>query len=331
MSDRAGIMPGMTQRTTAPGQPAAVDEGSLDRPALEARLAGLRGELTGYCHRMLGSPFEADDAAQETMIRAWRALDRFEGRSSLRTWLYRIATNVCADLAAGRARQARPMDLTSPGAPAAPPPETTWVLPSPDLVVLGVPGPVDPAELAVARESVRLALVVALRRLAPRQRAVLILREVLGWSAAETADLLDTSVAAVNSALQRARAAVAAAGPEPIRGDDPGQRELLAQYVTAFERYDMTALTALLRADATMSMPPPGRWLRGQADHTTFMRGTGSGRECSRLVPATVTGQPAPLADAGSRRPEGGRRGRRPGRDGRRRPARPVIAAVEDR
>jgi RNA polymerase sigma-70 factor (ECF subfamily) len=331
-------MPGMTQRRTAPGQPEAVDEGSPDRPALEAHLAGLRGELTGYCYRVLGSPFEADDAAQETMIRAWRALDRFEGRSSLRTWLYRIATNVCNDLAASRARQARPIDLTGPGAPAGPPaaplPETTWVLPAPDPVVLGVPGPQDPAELAVARESVRLALVVALRRLAPRQRAVLILREVLGWSAAETAELLDTSVAAVNSALQRARAAVAAADaaePEPIRGDDAGQRELLARYVMAFERYDMTALTALLHADATMSMPPPGRRLRGPAGHAACVLGPASGREGPRSVPARVTGQPAPLAEAGSRRPEGGRHGRRAGWEGRRRPVRPAIGGADDR
>jgi RNA polymerase sigma-70 factor (ECF subfamily) len=306
----------MTQGTSAPSAGELTDDPAAPPPTrpvapgaqpsraeLEERLAGFRGELTGYCYRMLGSPFEADDAVQETMIRAWRALDRFEGRSSLRTWLYRIATNVCTDAVAGRARRARPVDLTGPSAPAdaiaAPLPEAAWVLPAPDAAVLpggGSGGAGDPAERAVARESVRLAFVVALQRLAPRQRAVLILREVLGWPAAETAQLLDTTVASVNSALQRARATLAAADvtdSDPLHPADDWQRDLLARYVSAFESYDMAALTALLRADATMTMPPLEFWIRGPRDITAFMVGHGIGCQHSRLVPTVANGNPA--------------------------------------
>lgn len=277
---------------------------TLTRSELEDRMASYRAELTGYCYRLLGSPFEAEDAVQETMVRAWRSLDRFEGRAALRTWLYRIATNVCTDLAAGRARRARPMDLSGPSAPSdglpAPLPESTWVLPAPDGALLagaaGGGGAADPAELTVARESVRLALIVALQRLAPRQRAVLILREVLGWSAAETAELLETSVAAVNSALQRARATLAAAQPaetDPLLPTDDDQKELLARYVEAFESYDMEALTALLHEDATMTMPPLDLWLRGPQDIVEFMLGPGRACENSRLVPTSANGMPA--------------------------------------
>jgi RNA polymerase sigma-70 factor (ECF subfamily) len=306
--------PALSSNPRSPGQPAAdpppSDEQSaaglateqLSRAELEERLAGYRGELTGYCYRMLGSPFEAEDAVQDTMIRAWRALDRFEGRSSLRTWLYRIATNVCTDALAGRARRARPVDLTGPSAPSdavpAPLPEATWVLPAPDAAVLSgvASGAVDPADQAVARESVRLALVVALQRLAPRQRAVLILREVLGWPAAETAQLLDTTVASVNSALQRARATLAASdvtASDPLRPADDQQRDLLARYVTAFESYDMTALTALLRDDATLTMPPLEMWMRGPQDIVGFMLGHGAVCRDSRLVPSLANGSPA--------------------------------------
>ncbi len=276
----------------------------LTRAELEERLAGYRGELTGYCYRMLGSPFEAEDAVQDTMIRAWRALDRFEGRSSLRTWLYRIATNVCTDALAGRARRARPVDLTGPSAPSdalpAPLPEAAWVLPAPDAAGLSggavASGPVDPADQAIVRESVRLALVVALQRLAPRQRAVLILREVLGWPAAETAQLLDTTVASVNSALQRARATLAASdvtASDPLRPADDEQRDLLARYVSAFESYDMAALTALLRDDATLTMPPLETWMRGPQDIVGFMLGHGAICRDSRLVPTLANGSPA--------------------------------------
>src|SRR5207244_10329132 len=177
------------------------------RPAadeLGARLEQHRRELTAYCYRMLASPFEAEDAVQETLIRAWRSFDRFEGRAALRSWLYRIAANVCLDMLHGRERRARPMDL----GPAREPvetnlntlPETTWIQPVPDGLV--VPEG-DPAEVAIARETIRLALVAALQHLPPRQRAVLILCEVLRWKATEVAELLDTSLAAVNSALPR--------------------------------------------------------------------------------------------------------------------------------
>jgi RNA polymerase sigma-70 factor (ECF subfamily) len=296
----------------APAELPSLGEPSAGQPAreqpsraeLEERMAAYRSELTGYCYRMLGSPFEAEDAVQDTMIRAWRALDRFEGRSSLRTWLYRIATNVCTDALAGRARRARPVDLTGPSAPSdalpAPLPEATWVLPAPDAAVLSggaaAGAPVDPADQAVARESVRLALVVALQRLAPRQRAVLILREVLGWPAAEAAALLDTTVASVNSALQRARATLAASevsDSDPLRPSDDEQRDLLARYVSAFESYDMTALTALLRDDATLTMPPLDFWMRGPEDIAGFMLGHGAICRGSRLVPTLANGSPA--------------------------------------
>src|SRR6266540_4224591 len=207
---------------------------------LEGRLEEHRAELTAYCYRMLGSPFEAEDAVQETLIRAWRGFDRFEGRSALRSWLYRIATNVCLDMLNGRERRARPMDLGPAREPIAANlstlPEVTWLEPVPDALV--VPAEGDPAELAVARETVRLAFVAALQHLPPRQRAVLILCEVLRWKASEVAELLETSVASVNSALQRARSTLAAADvtatdhPEPM---DDEQRALLARYVDAFE------------------------------------------------------------------------------------------------
>ncbi|MFI6769882.1 sigma-70 family RNA polymerase sigma factor [Streptomyces sp. NPDC050355] len=262
------------------------------------RLEAHRTELTGYCYRMLGSAFEAEDAVQETMVRAWRAHDRFEGRSSLRSWLYRIATNVCLDLLKGSQRRARPMDLSSPSSVDTPIgtglPEATWIGPVPDERVLVSAG--DPAETAVARESIRLAFVSALQRLAPRQRAVLILREVLSWSAAEVAELLGSSVASVNSALQRARATLAAGGESadaPPRPLDDAQRSLLTRYVDAFERFDMDALTALLHEDSTLSMPPYELWLRGRADILKWLLGPGCGCEGSHLVPVAANGRPA--------------------------------------
>jgi RNA polymerase sigma-70 factor, ECF subfamily len=257
-----------------------------------------RAELTGYCYRMLGSAFEAEDAVQETLVRAWRGLDRFEGRASLRSWLYRIATNVCLDMATGRQRRARPMDLgpsstadTTLG-PALP--EVTWVEPIPDGQVLPETG--DPAELAVARESVRLAFVAALQHLPPRQRAVLILREVLHWQASEVAELLDATVASVNSALQRARATLAArhvTATDTFQPMDEEQQALLARYVDAFERYDLDALTALLHEDATQSMPPYDLWLQGHDQIRGWYLGTGIGCRGSRLVPTVANGSPA--------------------------------------
>ncbi|MFF5975957.1 sigma-70 family RNA polymerase sigma factor [Streptomyces sp. NPDC012769] len=262
------------------------------------QLEKYRTELTGYCYRMLGSAFEAEDAVQDTMVRAWRSLDSFEGRSSLRSWLYRIATNVCLDSLSAGNRRARPMDLTDP-TPVAQArlnerPEITWLEPVPDGRVL--PSVADPAETAVSRETVRLAFVAALQHLPPKQRAVLILREVLAWKASEVAELLDTTVASVNSALQRARATLAEQAPAASDGADPldeEQKALLERYVAAFEGYDMKALTALLHEDATMSMPPYDLWLRGHDDIVGWMLGVGEVCRGSKLVPTVANGQPA--------------------------------------
>ena len=258
-----------------------------------------RVELTAYCYRMLGSSFEAEDAVQETLLRAWRGLDRFEGRAALRSWLYRIATNVCLDMLNGRQRRARPMDLGPAREPVAAnlstQPEVTWIEPIPDG--LAVPAEGDPAEVAVARETIRLAFVAALQHLPPRQRAVLILCEVLRWKAVEVAELLDTSVASVNSALQRARATLEArnvsAADTPASLDE-ADAELLARYVDAFERYDMEALTSLIHEDATQSMPPYELWLRGRDDILRWWAGPGAGCRGSRVVPTrAANGAPA--------------------------------------
>ncbi|MFF9912079.1 sigma-70 family RNA polymerase sigma factor [Streptomyces sp. NPDC013457] len=263
-----------------------------------SELEKYRTELTGYCYRMLGSSFEAEDAVQDTMVRAWRSFDSFEGRSSLRSWLYRIATNVCLDSLNAGNKRARPMDLTA-ATPVAQAqlnarPEITWLEPIPDGRVL--PSVADPAETAVSRETVRLAFVAALQHLPPKQRAVLILREVLAWKASEVAELLDTSVASVNSALQRARATIAENEPTVSDAADPldeEQKQLLERYVAAFEGYDMKALTALLHEDATMSMPPYDLWLRGHDDIVGWMLGVGDVCRGSKLVPTVANGSPA--------------------------------------
>ena len=264
---------------------------------LESLLESHRRELTGYCYRMLGSAFDAEDAVQETFVRAWRSFDRFEGRSSLRSWLYRIATNVSLDMLSGRERRARPMDLGPSREPVAENlnllPEVTWIEPIPDGRV--VPDG-DPAEVAIAHDTIRLAFIAALQHLPPRQRAVLILCEVLRWQAIEVAELLETSVASVNSALQRARATLEATdlttdSPLSIEAADA---ELLERYVQAFERYDMEALTALIHEDATQSMPPYDMWLRGREDIFTWWYGPGIGCKGSRVIPAgTANGSPA--------------------------------------
>jgi RNA polymerase sigma-70 factor (ECF subfamily) len=251
-----------------------------------------RRELTGYCYRMLGSGFEADDAVQETILRAWQGLDDFEGRSALRSWLYRIATNVCLDMLRGRGRRARPMDLGGPytadtfGGETLP--EHAWVLPIADARVMPADG--DPAEVAASRDTVRLAFVTALQHLPARQRAVLILREVLRWQAAEVAELLDTSVASVNSALQRARATLAARDTSRTDSVPADQRELLAAYVDAFQRYDISRLVSLLRDDVVMSMPPYNFWLQGPAEVSRWLLGTGCGCRGSRLVATAANG-----------------------------------------
>jgi len=258
---------------------------------LGEQLDQYRGELTAYCYRMLASPFEAEDAVQETMIRAWRAYEGFEGRSALRSWLYRIATNVCLDMLNGRERRARPMDLGPSGAPIVEnlrTPEVPWLQPVPDALVA------DPAELAVSRETIKLAFVAALQHLPPRQRAVLILCEVLKWQATEVAELLDTTVASVNSALQRARATLDSRKLDETLTVEEADRDLLARYVAAFEAYDIEALTALIREDATQSMPPFDLWLTGREDIFTWWFGPGIGCKGSRVVPVTAAnGSPA--------------------------------------
>ncbi len=258
-----------------------------------------RRELTGYCYRLLGSAVDAEDAVQLTMLRAWRALERFDGRSSLRTWLYRIATNVCFDELAGAKRRAMPVDLSpAPSEPVAsslgaPLEDSVWLTPAPDARVLPEG---DPADVAVARESVRLALVAALQHLPPRQRAVLLLREVLRWPAEEVADLLGSTTASVNSALQRARATLAAKEPRPgspLDALDAEHAALLRGYVAAFEAYDMDALARLLHAEVVQSMPPFALWLRGVDDVVAWHVGPGAGCRGSRVLPVAANGSPA--------------------------------------
>ncbi|KPI33532.1 RNA polymerase, sigma-24 subunit, RpoE, ECF subfamily [Actinobacteria bacterium OV450] len=276
---------------------------------LDAAMDRYRVELTGYCYRMLGSSFDAEDAVQDTYVRAWRSHAKFEGRSSLRSWLYRIATNVCLDQLSAGNRRARPMDLGAPQHQASAilneRPEVTWLEPVPDGRVL--PQTTDPAEMALARESVRLAFVAALQHLPAKQRAVLILREVLAWRADEVAALLETTVASVNSALQRARATMSATRVRESDAADPldaEQVKLLEQYLSAFEAYDISRLTTLLHDDAVLSMPPFDLWLRGRADIAAWHLNQGIGCKGSRLVPTTANGLPAfgqyrPRADGG--------------------------------
>jgi RNA polymerase sigma-70 factor (ECF subfamily) len=269
-------------------------------PALDDQLEAHRRELTGYCYRMLGSSFEAEDAVQDTMVRAWKSMAKFEGRSSLRSWLYKIATNVCFDLLDGRQRRALPMDMgpavsaDSTLGPALP--EVAWLQPIPDERV--VPADADPAAVTELRDSIRLAFVTTLQLLPPNQRAVLILREVLQWSAADVAELLGTTVASVNSALQRARATLATdertAEDVPASAPlDDEQRALLSRYVEAFETYDMAKLTALLAEDASWSMPPYELWLQTHDDIVKWCLGPGYGCEGSTLVPTWANGAPA--------------------------------------
>jgi RNA polymerase sigma-70 factor (ECF subfamily) len=280
---------------TALAPPAARPVTAAD---LTVELERYRVELTAYCYRMLGAAFEAEDAVQEAFIRAWRAYDRFEGRSAVRSWLYRIATNVCLDMLGSSQRRARPMDLSGPSTAdrplREPLAESLWIEPVPDARVVSAGG--DPADVAVARESVRLAFVAALQHLPPRQRAVLILREVLHWRAEEVAELLESTVASVNSALQRARATL---GSKEIRADaesaplNDDQRALLDRYVEAFEQYDMDKLTALLQEDATWSMPPYELWLQTHDDIRRWCLGPGIACDGSRLIPTMANGSPA--------------------------------------
>jgi len=260
-----------------------------------ARLEDHRAALTGHCYRMLGSAVDADDAVQETMVRAWRSLERFDGRSSLRTWLYRIATNVCLDALGDRSRRMRPMEegpVRSVDDVIETRPRTHWLEPIPDARVL--PADASPAEKAVLRQSIRLAFVAALQHLPPAQRAALLLTEILGCSAAEVADILGMSIAAVNSALQRARAKLATLERGEERASlSESQAALVDRYVAAFERYDVDALTALLHQDATLSMPPYSFWLRGHESIRAWLVGPGAPCRGSRLLGTEASGSPA--------------------------------------
>jgi len=280
-----------------------VASATLTRDDLDRRFEDHRGELRGYCYRMLASPFEAEDAVQETFIRAWRSVDQFEGRASVRAWLYRIATNICLDMLRSRQRRARPMDL----GPAREPimdnlrelPEITWLEPVPDAL-LGAGGTgvmSDPADVVATKDSVRLAFVAALQHLPPKQRAALILCDVLQWKAVEAAELIETSVASINSALQRARATLGAnqlTPRSPALPLEPAAEDLLARYVKAFEAYDVDALTAVIHEDAVQSMPPYDLWLSGRDDIFQWWWGPGIGCKGSRVVPVgSANGCPA--------------------------------------
>lgn len=267
---------------------------------VERELEAHRRALTGYCYRMLGSGSEAEDAVQETMVRAWKAQDKLQERAALKAWLYRIASNVCFDMLQGPQRRATPMDLGPASAAEAslgdPLGEHAWVQPIADAKV-SVDAGGDPAAVAADRETLRLAFVAALQHLPPKQRAVLILREVLRWQATEVAELLDTSVASVNSALQRARATLesldldAASGTAAV--DDAEQQDLLKRYVAAFEAYDMSELVKLLQRDAAFSMPPFPLWVTGPDDIVKFMLTTGAKCEGSKVLTTSANGGPA--------------------------------------
>ena len=272
-------------------------ETKVDVTPAFGQLDEYRPELTAYCYRMLGSPFDAEDAVQDAFVRAWRSRDQFEGRAALRSWLYRIATTVCIDMLNSKERRIRPMDLGPAKEPVASNlntrPEATWIEPIPTPMITPER---DPAEVAVERESIRLAFVAALQHLPPRQRAALILFEVLRWEASEVAELLDTSVASVNSALQRARATLAknnlSANDRPT-ALSPSERALLDRYVAAFERYDISALTSLIREDASQSMPPYDMWLSGRDNIFAWWFGPGIGCKGSRVIPApSANGMP---------------------------------------
>lgn len=256
-------------------------------------LADLRRPLLGFCYRMLGSSHDAEDAVQETMVRAWRSLDRLDDPAGLRPWVFRIATNVCLDAGTDRRRRALPMDVTAPddgrGAPGTPLPGSHWISPIPTWKVDGD----DPADVAVSRDSVRLAFVAALQHLAPRQRAVLILRDVLRWRAAEVATLLDTTVDAVHSALRRARAALAEARRDDVGAGEPVDPRLLERYIDAFERYDVDSIVALLHHDVVVSMPPYAFWLRGGDAFGRWLRLRTAPCDNVRMLRTDANGMPA--------------------------------------
>ncbi len=266
---------------------------------IEQDLERLRPALTGYCYRMLGSGFEAEDATQETLVRAWRRSDTLAEPAALKSWLFRIATNVCLDQIEDRKRRARPVDLADAGTAetpvGAPRAESTWVLPIAGSQVADPDA--DPATQAAERESLRLAFVAALQHLPARQRVVLVLREVLRWSAQEVADLLESSVASVNSALQRARATLDELAlrdsDAPTRPSEEDERRLLEQYLEAFAEYDIDRIVALLRYDVVFDMPPLPLWVRGPEQVATFMLGQGAACRGSKLIATEANGCPA--------------------------------------
>ncbi|MFD3707617.1 sigma-70 family RNA polymerase sigma factor [Nocardia sp. NPDC058658] len=265
-------------------------------PAVLAEFETHRRELCAYAYRMLGSSFEAEDAVQETFTRAWRSYDSFEGRASLRSWLYKIATNICLDMLDRPQSRARPMDLNGPGRPDSPlpmpQPDYVWIEPIPNALAFGA----DPADHASIRDTLRLAFVAACQHLPATQRAILIMREVLRFSAGETAEALMMSPASVNSALQRARATMSKVQPkvaDKFDETDPDQRKLIDDFVSAFEAYDMDALTTLLKADVALSMPPFDLWISGPENVAAFMLSTGSACRNSRMVPIEANGSPA--------------------------------------
>jgi len=273
-----------------------------------------RRELLAHCYRMLGSVHDAEDLVQETMLRAWRSYPDFDpGRASMRTWLHRIATNACLNALEGRSRRPLPSDLSGASGLAAAPRhpegrdlEIPWLQPFPDALLAGAAGDVggmdagggaDPAAVVAARDSIRLAFVAALQHLPARQRAVLILRDVLAWRAAEVADLLEITTAAVNSALQRARAQLQEVAPErdqAVRPPDQRQRELADRYAAAFVRADVRALTRLLADEVVLEMPPFLNWFRGRETVSAFLAGRAlAAPDRWRVIPVGANGQPA--------------------------------------
>jgi RNA polymerase sigma-70 factor, ECF subfamily len=280
-------MPALGSPDVAPDVPSSTPVGDLEY---------LRRPLTGYCYRMLGSAFDAEDAVQETLLRAWQRAAQLRDPRAEQAWLYRIATHVCLDMLRTAKRRALPVQLSGPAIrpqhPGQPGPESNWVWPVPDDLAIRARG--DPAEVAAQHESIRLAFIAALQLLPPRQRAVLILRDVLSWSAAEVAELLDMTAVAVNSALQRGRETLAVCAPtQAVSGSAGQQAALLDRYVDAFERFDLDALTSLLHLDATLCMPPYRQWLRGRDEIRAWYTGPGSGCRGSRLCRLTANGSPA--------------------------------------
>lgn len=267
----------------------------------QAIVGPLRGELTAHCYRMMGSVHEAEDVVQETYLRAWKGYHAFENRSSVRTWMYQIATNTCLTALGSKHRRTLPTGL---GQPSGPPTgelesrhEISWLEPLPDSVVWQQASP-DPGEQVVSKESVRLAFVAALQHLTPAQRAVLILRDVLAWRASEVAAALDLSVAAVNSSLQRARAHLAGLDLESSAGspapDDERTRQLLEDYVAAFESYDVDKIVATLKSDAVWEMPPFTGWYRGSEVIGQLIANYCPANRAGdqRMIPVTANGQP---------------------------------------